>query len=102
VSIETNSTLYPHTSEAFNTADGTSTICLYRHINITFIPTGYIDVSIQTNSTSPISCIKRLRGVGIKVILMCLYKQIVLVPSAVLNASEVMGLVLFLCTDTSI
>jgi hypothetical protein len=31
--------LCPHTSEAFNTAVGTSTICLYRHINITFIPT---------------------------------------------------------------
>ena len=46
-------------------------------------------MSIQTNSTSPIGCIKRLRGVGIKVILMCLCKQIVLVPSAVLNALEV-------------
>ena len=45
-------------------------------------------MSIETNSTSPIICIKRLRGVGIKVILMCLYKQIVLVPTAVLNASE--------------
>jgi hypothetical protein len=33
-------------------------------------------VSIQTNSASPISCIKRLGGVGIMVILMCLYKQI--------------------------
>jgi hypothetical protein len=48
-------------------------------------------VSIRTNSTSPISCIKRLGGVGIKVILMCLYKQIVLVPSAVLSALEVWG-----------
>ena len=46
-------------------------------------------MSIQTNSTSPISCIKRLGGVVIKVILMCLYKQIVLVPSAVLSALEV-------------
>ena len=46
-------------------------------------------MSIQTNSTSPIGCIKRFRGVGIKVILMCLCKEIVLVPSAVLNALEV-------------
>ena len=46
-------------------------------------------MSIETNSTSPIICIKRLRGVGIKVILMCLYKQIVLVPTAVLKALEV-------------
>jgi hypothetical protein len=79
----------------FNTPEGTSTINLYRHINITLTPTppsrGYIDVSIQTNSTSPNNCIKRLGGVGIKVILMCLYKQIVLVPSAVLNALEVWG-----------
>ena len=44
---------------------------------------------IETNSTSPIICIKRLRGVGIKVILMCLYKQMVLVPTAVLKALEV-------------
>jgi hypothetical protein len=83
---------------AFNTVVGTSTICSYRHINITFIPTppwrlieGYIDVSIRTNSSSPISCIKRHGGVGIKVILMCLYKQVVLVPSTVLNAMEVWG-----------
>ena len=48
-------------------------------------------MSMQKNSTSPISFIKRLGGVGIKVILMCLYKQIVLVPSAVLNALEVWG-----------
>jgi hypothetical protein len=99
-------------------------------------------VSMQRNSTSPISCIKRLGGVRIKVILMCLYKQIVLVQSDLLNASEVwfyphtpeafntadgtsticlhrhinitfiptplrrliqlMGLVLFVCIDTSI
>ena len=52
---------------------------------------GYIDVSMQRNSTSPISCIKRLGGVGIKVILMCLYKLIVLVPSGVLNTLEVWG-----------
>ena len=48
-------------------------------------------MSVQTNSISPISCIKRLGGVGIKVILTCLCKQIVLVPSAVLNALEVWG-----------
>jgi hypothetical protein len=48
-------------------------------------------VSIRTNSTSPNISIKRHGGVGIKVILMCLYEQIVLVPSAVLNAMEVWG-----------
>ena len=48
-------------------------------------------MSMQTNSTSPNSSIKRLGGVGIKVILMCLCKQIVLVPSTVLNASVVWG-----------
>jgi hypothetical protein len=48
-------------------------------------------VSVQTNSTSLNSSIKRHGGVGIKVILMCLCKQIVLVPSAVLNALEVWG-----------
>jgi hypothetical protein len=48
-------------------------------------------VSIQTNSTSPNSSIKRHGGVGIKVILMCLYEQIVLVPTAVLSALEVWG-----------
>ena len=48
-------------------------------------------MSIQTNSTGPIGCIKRFRGVGIKVILMCLCKQIVLVQSDVLNASDVWG-----------
>ena len=48
-------------------------------------------MSIQTNSTSPNSFIKRLGGVGIMVILMCLYKQIILVPIALLNALEVWG-----------
>ena len=48
-------------------------------------------MSMQTNSTSPNSFIKRLRGVGIKVILVWLCKQIVLVPTAVLNALEVWG-----------
>jgi hypothetical protein len=48
-------------------------------------------VSIQTNSTSLNNSIKRLRGVGIKVILMCLYEQIVLVPTSLLNAMEVWG-----------
>ena len=48
-------------------------------------------MSMQANSTSSKSCIKRIGSVGIKVILMCLCKQIVLVPSAVLNASEVWG-----------
>ena len=52
---------------------------------------GYIDVFMQTNSISPNSCIKSLGGVGIKVILMCLCKQIVLVPTAVINTSEVWG-----------
>ena len=48
-------------------------------------------MSMQTNSTSPNSFIKRLGGLGIKVILMCLCKQIVLVPTAIINASEVWG-----------
>ena len=48
-------------------------------------------MSMQTNSTIPNSFIKRLGGVGIKVILMCLYKLIVLVPSGVLNTLEVWG-----------
>jgi hypothetical protein len=91
---------------AFNRAVGTSTICLYRHINITFIPTPLrrlIDLlsvgikvilmclSKQIVLYSPNSCNKRLGGVGIKVILMCLYKQIVLVSTILLNASEVWG-----------
>ena len=46
-------------------------------------------MSMQTNNTSPISYIKHHRGEGIKVILMYLCKQIILVPSAVLNALEV-------------
>jgi hypothetical protein len=44
-----------------------------------------------TSSEISISCIKHLGGVGIKDILMYQYKQIVLVPSDVLNASEVWG-----------
>ena len=48
-------------------------------------------MSIQANSTGPNSCIKSLGGVRIKVILICLYKQIVLVPTAVLKALEVWG-----------
>jgi hypothetical protein len=70
--------LYPHTSEAFNTAVGTSTISLHRHINITFIPT-------------PLRRLIQLMGLVLLVILVCLCKKIILVPLAVLNTTEVRG-----------
>jgi hypothetical protein len=53
-------------------------------------------VSVQTNIISPISCIKRLGGVGIKVI------NIIFIPIPLRFLIEMMEQVLFVCIDTSI